>query len=100
MKQSINENPNSGLTVNEESGVLIARVMPDSPAAKDGLQAGDVIQQIDGQAVTAAEKVQQIVEGTSPGSRLQIQITRNGQTETITVRPEALPDQSQQSQNG
>jgi S1-C subfamily serine protease len=31
VKQSINENPNSGLTVNEDSGVLIARVMPDSP---------------------------------------------------------------------
>jgi Do/DeqQ family serine protease len=94
--QSINENPNSGLTVNEDSGVLIARVMPDSPAARDGLRAGDVIQKIDGQSITQAEEVQQLVEGTSPGSRLQVQVSRNGQTETITVRPEALPDQSQQ----
>jgi Do/DeqQ family serine protease len=100
IKQSINENPNSALTVNEDSGVLIARVMPDSPAARDGLRAGDVIQQIDGQAVTKAEEVQQIVEDTAPGSRLQIQVSRNGQTETITVRPEALPDQSEQPQNG
>jgi S1-C subfamily serine protease len=96
VKQSINENPNSGLTVNEDSGVLIARVMPDSPAARDGLRAGDVIQQIDGQSITEAEEVQQTVEDTSPGSRLQIQVSRNGQTETITVQPETLPDQSQQ----
>jgi S1-C subfamily serine protease len=100
MKQSINENPNSGLTVNEDSGVLIARVMPDSPAARDGLRAGDVIQQIDGQSITEAEEVQQTVEDTSPGSRLQIQVSRNGQAETITVQPETLPDQSQQNQNG
>jgi S1-C subfamily serine protease len=59
VKQQLNSDPNSGMTVNEDQGVLIARVMPDSPAAKAGLRAGDVIHQIDGQAVTQADDVQQ-----------------------------------------
>ncbi|HIK44601.1 MAG TPA: trypsin-like peptidase domain-containing protein [Leptolyngbyaceae cyanobacterium M65_K2018_010] len=93
VKQDLNSNPNSGLTVDQEQGVLIARVMPDSPADKAGLRAGDVIQQIDNQPVTQADEVQSIVEASSLNGRLNVQVIRNGQTETITVRPGAFPAQ-------
>jgi Do/DeqQ family serine protease len=94
VKQTLNSDPNSGLSVTEDQGVLVARVMPDSPAAKAGLRAGDVIQQIDGKAVTQADEVQQVVEGTSLNSRLSLQIKRNGQSETIAVQPGAFPVQN------
>jgi Do/DeqQ family serine protease len=98
IKQQLNSDPNSGITVDEDQGVLIARVMPDSPAAKAGLRAGDVIHQIDGQAVTQGDEVQQIVEGTALNHRLNLQVTRNGRTETITVQPEAFPLQTSDEQ--
>lgn len=93
VKKSLNENPNSGLSVSEEQGVLIARVMPDSPAAKAGLRAGDVIHQIDNQPVTKADDVQKIVEDTQLGNRLSIQVNRNGSQQTIEVKPGAFPVQ-------
>ncbi len=95
VKQTLNSDPNSGLSVTEDQGVLIARVMPDSPAAKAGLRAGDVIQQIDGKAVTQADEVQSLVESTAINSRLSLQIKRNGQSETIAVQPGAFPTQNQ-----
>lgn len=72
LKQNINSDPNSGLTVDQDSGVLVIKVMPNSPAAKAGLRAGDVIHQINGQAVKSANAVQQAVENSSVGQQMRI----------------------------
>ena len=90
LKQNINSDPNSGLTVDQDSGVLVIKVMPNSPAAKAGLRAGDVIHQIDGQAVKSANAVQQAVENSSVGQQMRIGLHRNGQNISLAVRPEAL----------
>jgi Do/DeqQ family serine protease len=90
LKQNINSDPNSGLTVDEDSGVLVIKVMPNSPAAKAGLRAGDVIHQINGQAVKSADAVQQAVENSSVGQQMRIGLHRNGQNISLAVRPGAL----------
>ena len=90
LKQNINSDPNSGLTVDQDSGVLVIKVMPNSPAAKAGLRAGDVIHQIDGQAVKSANAVQQAVENSSVGQQMRIGLDRNGQNINLAVRPGAL----------
>jgi len=95
LKQNINSNPNAGLSVMEDQGVLIARVMPNSPAAKAGLRAGDVIRKINGQTVTKAEDVQKSVEGTQVGNNLQIELRRNQQDINVRVQPGAFPTQRQ-----
>jgi len=95
LQQNINNNPNSGLTVDADRGVLIVKVMPNSPAAKAGLRAGDVIHQINGQAVTSADTVQQAVENNSVGGNLRLGVRRNGQDLTVAVRPGALTAQAE-----
>ena len=90
LKQNINSDPNSGLTVDQDSGVLVIKVMPNSPAAKAGLRAGDVIHQINGQAVKSANAVQQAVENSSVGQQMRIGLHRNGQNLSLAVRPGAL----------
>ena len=90
LKQNINSDPNSGLTVDEDNGVLVIKVMPNSPAAKAGLRAGDVIHQINGQAVKSANAVQQAVENSSVGQQMRIGLDRNGQNINLAVRPGAL----------
>ena len=92
-KENINSDPNSPITVEADSGVLIARVMPNSPAAQAGLRAGDVITAIAGQPVKDSEAVQQAVESSSVGQNLSVTIQRNGQEQTIDVQPGTLPTQ-------
>jgi Do/DeqQ family serine protease len=91
VKQEINSNPNSGLTVNDDQGVLVIQVVPDSPADRAGLRAGDVIGQINGQAVKDADTLQQIVESSQVGKNLQLDLKRNGQEMNLAVKAGVYP---------
>ena len=91
VQEEINNNPNSGLTVSNDSGILIARVLPNSPAAKGGLQAGDVITAIDGTDVADAAEVQQLVAAGKVGQELTVEVQRDNGLQTVTLRPENLP---------
>jgi S1-C subfamily serine protease len=74
-----------------EQGVLLVRIVPESPAAVGGLKPGDVIQSINNQPVNKVEEVQKIVENSQIGNPLQVQIDRNGRTFQLTVSPAPLP---------
>ncbi len=91
IKRDINRNPNSGFRIDVEEGVLIVRIVPNSPAAKAGLRAGDIIQAIDNQTIRTADEVQQLVSNTSVGDNLTFGVIRNGRTRELIVRTGALP---------
>ena len=93
LKKDLNEDPSSPVSVQEDHGILILKVLPDSPAAKAGLKAGDVIQKINNQAVLDANQVQSIVEASKIGQDLPLELRRSGQTVTINVKPGILPAQ-------
>ncbi|MBE9111139.1 trypsin-like peptidase domain-containing protein [Nodosilinea sp. LEGE 07298] len=93
LKQNINSDPNRPFSVEADSGVLIGRVMPNSPAAQGGLRDGDIIVAIDGQSVTESAAVQQAVERSKVGQNLALTLQRGGREQTITVRPGNLPNQ-------
>ncbi|NJL85361.1 MAG: PDZ domain-containing protein [Leptolyngbyaceae cyanobacterium SM1_1_3] len=95
-KAEINNNPNAGLSVSEDTGVLIANVRPNSPAARAGLRAGDVIQAINRETVTDSEAVQKQVAAVAVGDNLRLDIRRSGQAMTITAELGAFPVESAQ----
>lgn len=95
LKEQINKNPNSGIRILAKQGVLIARIVEDSPAAKAGIRAGDVIQKIGSKSIAKAEDVQQIVQGSKIGNPLQLEINRNGQIIKLEVRPGKMPSRSE-----
>ncbi|MBD2577627.1 HhoA/HhoB/HtrA family serine endopeptidase [Oscillatoria sp. FACHB-1406] len=99
VKQEINSNPNSGLSVREDRGVLVVRVMPNSPAEKAGLRAGDVIGKVDGQSVSDGNILQQTVEKAQVGQTLRFEVSRNGQTINLNVKAGTFPNQQSAPQN-
>jgi Do/DeqQ family serine protease len=91
VREQINSNPNSGFSVTEDEGVLIAQVVPNSPAARDGLRPGDVIIKVNAEAVTESEQVQDLVGNSKVGGKVTLDLNRNGELRQITVRPGAFP---------
>lgn len=95
LKQNINSDPNSGLRIDQDQGVLVYKVLPNSPAAKAGVRAGDVIEKLNGQSVKDADSVQKVVENSQVGGDLRVQLRRNGQNLDLAVRPGAFPTSMQ-----
>jgi S1-C subfamily serine protease len=83
-----------------DQGVLVQRVHDDSPAERAGLQGGtrnvvvdgesyllggDVITKADDQEVESADELGNVVASKKPGDEVELEIHRDGETETITV---------------
>jgi S1-C subfamily serine protease len=91
LKKEINSDPNRPMTVDTPNGVLIVRVVPDSPAARGGLRAGDVIQKVNGKAVTDSQAIQSIVENSPVNENLRLELRRQGQNMNLSVRTGSVP---------
>ncbi len=94
MARQNNTDPNSSIQIPEVNGVVVMRVVPNSPAATAGIRRGDVIVQIDGQSVTTADQLQNIVENSRLGQGLQLVVQRGNQTQQLTVRTSELQNAS------
>lgn len=94
VRESVNQDPNNGFRVDADKGVLVASVVPGSPAAKAGIRAGDVVNSVNGDAIATGKDVQQAVEANGLGRDLRLQLDRGGDAQTISLRPEPLPTQS------
>ena len=68
-----------------EHGVVIGRVLDDSPAAKAGLKDNDVITEINGQRVEGATQFRRMIHEIPAGRSLQLTVWRNGRSETVTA---------------
>ena len=79
------------MSVYDDRGVLVMKVVPNSPADQAGLRAGDVIEQANGEAVKDADTLQQLVETSQVGKNLQLGLKRNGQEMNVAVKPGVDP---------
>jgi serine protease Do len=85
----------------ETSGALLASVMPGSPAAKAGLQPGDVIESVNGQKVASPRDLALTVASVAPGMAASMQILRDGQDRQVDVTvAEQPPEKTARTQPG
>ena len=91
MKENINQDPRAGLRVNEDRGVLIVRVVGNSPADRAGVRSGDIVKTINGKSVTTTDDVQTAVSDVTVGSELQVEVQRNGRTVETRIQAGTLP---------
>jgi len=75
----------------EGEGVLVADVMPGSPAEAGGLKSGDVVLEFEGQKTAEVPDLQRIVADTPPGKAARVTVLREGRRETLSVKLGEMP---------
>jgi serine protease Do len=73
------------LKLTDEHGAEVKSVKEDGPAAKAGIQEGDVILEYNGQRVEGTEQMIRMVRETPPGRQARMQVWRNGAAQTVTA---------------
>lgn len=80
--------------VSSDRGVLIVAVQKDSPAAKSGLRAGDVIVKLNDADVNKPANLQKLVQDSTVGSNLQLEVNRNGKPVKVSVQVGTFPNRA------
>jgi serine protease Do len=83
--QNVNQSLAQSFKLGAPQGALVAKVEPDSAAAKAGLKPGDVILKFNGTAIPDAGALSVQVSGMAPGQSAQVEIMREGKPLTITA---------------
>ena len=69
--------------VSDEAGALVQDVLPESPAALAGLQAGDLLRSIDGESVDTPRKAADLIRALEPGADVALGVERDGEMLTL-----------------
>jgi C-terminal processing protease CtpA/Prc len=73
------------LKLSAERGVVLGKIVPDSPAAKAGLKENDVVTEINGQRVEGAAQFRRMIREIPAGRSIQLTVWRNGRAQTISA---------------
>lgn len=92
--QPLTSSLSSGLGLSNTSGVLTNSVEPNEPAAKAGIQVGDVITALNGQPVEDANTFRNAIASTPPGTEVKLTVNRNGKGMPLQAKLDELkPEQ-------
>ncbi|HJX80742.1 MAG TPA: PDZ domain-containing protein, partial [Candidatus Udaeobacter sp.] len=92
----------------QPTGALVGEVAPKSPSEKAGIKTGDVITAVNGKKVSDARELRLMIGSMAPGTKVQIEVNREGQKKMFGVElaempagaieegPEASPEESAQ----
>jgi serine protease Do len=81
-------------------GAVIREVEPGSPAAKAGLQPGDVVTAVDNEPVPDANSFKLRMSRTAPGTTVHLKVLRDGAVKDIAVTPTKRPDEIAKNEEG
>ena len=73
------------LKLSAERGVVLGKIVPDSPAAKAGLKENDVVMEINGQRVEGAAQFRRMIHEIPAGRSIQLSVWRDGRMQTISA---------------
>ncbi len=83
--QPLDETLAPSLGLPKDSGEIVRSVVANGPAARGGLQQGDVIVRVNGQPVTPDQTVSYLIANTPVGSRVPLEIIRAGKRASVNV---------------
>jgi S1-C subfamily serine protease len=71
--------------INPESGIVIASVMPDSPAAEAGVVRGDILLEIDGEALERPADLERHLDELEPGDKVELTVLHGDDLRFLTA---------------
>lgn len=93
MTSKLKEEYKAYFNLTELNGVMISRVVKDSPADEAGLRANDIITRIDGEEINKLDDVKRIISSKKIGDKIRIDIIRNGYSQMIFAEIGKRPNQ-------
>ena len=84
--QEVNQSLAESFGLGKPTGALISSVEKDSPAARAGLQSGDVILALNGKEIQSSSELPPLVANIRPGETAKLQIWRKGGTREVEVK--------------
>ncbi|WP_181120187.1 DegQ family serine endoprotease [Pseudomonas japonica] len=90
--QEVNKDLAESFGLDKPAGALVAQVMQDGPAAKGGLQVGDVILSMNGQPIIMSADLPHLVGGLKAGAKASLEIIRDGKRQNLDLTVGALPE--------
>ena len=94
--QDLNQSLAESFGLSRPDGALVASVAPDSAAAAAGLKSGDVITQVNSEAVTRSGTLSSIIGMSAPGERVKLKVWRDHASREIDVKLGNAKDQDKQ----
>jgi serine protease Do len=95
MIQKITPDLAKSFSLKDNKGALVGDVIPEGPAAKAGIQRGDVIVEFNGYKVNNMEQLPKIVAQTTPDTDVNVVVVRDGNSVTLNVHIAILKDGEQ-----
>ena len=93
--QPVTQEIADGMGLKQAEGALVADPQKDGPAAKAGVEAGDVITAANGQAVKDARELARIIGGFAPGSTVKLDVLHKGHSKVVSMTLGQLPNAQQ-----
>ncbi len=100
MIQPVSRDLAESFGMDNAEGALIADLDPDGPAARGGLQAGDVILEVNGEVVESSNTLPRLIGPVSPGSEVELTLLRDGERREKTITVGDWPDSQSATANG
>jgi serine protease Do len=91
--QPVTEEIAASLGLAEARGVLVADVLPNTPAQAAGISSGDVILQAAGERMEEYRDLTKLIAGIDAGTRVELEVFRSGDTLKIPVTIGEMPSE-------
>ncbi|MWV13280.1 Do family serine endopeptidase [Pseudomonas sp. R-28-1W-6] len=91
--QEVNKDLAESFGLDKPAGALVAQVLEGGPAAKGGLQVGDVILGMNDQPIIMSADLPHLVGGLKPGSTIELDVVREGERKRLSMSVGALPEE-------
>lgn len=90
--QEVNRDLAESFGLAKPSGALVVDILSNEPAANSGLQVGDVVLSVNGQAINRSADLPHIIGLLKSGEKANLEVVREGINKKITIVTQALPD--------